>query len=87
MPKVIIDGTEYVPKGEIPELTDERLHDCLMVLTEMRYFKEDHKMQGLAYEAMKALSPELAELDENEAYYRIHGDPDDEITIDNLEED
>lgn len=77
MPKVVIDGIEYVPKGEIPELTDKRLHDCLMVLTEMRYFKQDHKMQGLAYEAMRALSPELAELDENAAYYRIHGDPDD----------
>lgn len=25
MPTVVIDGVEYVPKAEIPELTDERL--------------------------------------------------------------
>lgn len=71
--KVIINGVEYVPKGEIPELNDQRLQECLEVLTEMRYFGEQHKMEGLAYNAIKALSPELAELPVDVAYTRIHG--------------
>ena len=73
MPKVIIDGIEYVPKAEIPELTDERLLSCLRTLTEMRYHNQNHKMKALAWNAIHALSPELAELDEEAAYDRIHG--------------
>lgn len=73
MPTVFINGIEYVPKAEIPELTDERLVECLKVLTSMRYFNQSHKMEGLAYEAIAALSPDLAELEPNEAYARIHG--------------
>jgi len=76
MTKVVIDGIEYVPKAEIPELTDKRLHDCLMVLTEMRYFNQQHKMMGLAWNAINALSPELAKLDEDKAYSLIHGEDD-----------
>jgi hypothetical protein len=77
MPKVIIDGIEYVPKAEIPELTDSRLKACLEVLTSMRYFGETHKMKSHAWEAINSLSPELAELDEQAAYERIHGIEDD----------
>lgn len=33
MMKVIIDGVEYVPRAEVPELTDERLNQCLESLT------------------------------------------------------
>lgn len=77
MPTVVIDGVEYVPKAEIPELTDKRLHDCLMVLTEMRYFNQHHKMMGLAWNAINALSPELAKLEPEVAYNRIHGNDDD----------
>lgn len=74
MPKVVIDNVKYVPKGDIPELTDDRLKNCLEVLTEMRYFNnEEHKMKRLAWNAIHALSPELAELDEVAAYERIHG--------------
>jgi hypothetical protein len=73
MPKVIIDGIEYVPKAEIPELDNERLSNCLMVLTEMRYFNQQHKMKSLAWDAINALSPDLAELSEEAAYKRIHG--------------
>jgi hypothetical protein len=73
MTKVIIDGVEYVPKSEIPNLNDARLQECLEVLTEMRYFNQQHKMMGLAWNAINALSPELAKLDENSAYDRIHG--------------
>lgn len=73
MPKVIIDGIEYVPKAEIPTLTDKNLENCLKVLTSMRYFKQNHKMQSLAYDAIYALSPELAELEPEIAFERIHG--------------
>lgn len=71
MPSVIIDGVQYVPKSEIPEITDEALKSCLMVLTEMRYFNEQHKMKRLAWNAINALSPELAELNEDDAYNRV----------------
>lgn len=73
MPNVIIDGVEYVPKAEVLPLTDSRLQGCLEVLTEMRYFNQHHKMMGLAFNAIKELSPELAELPTEEAYERIHG--------------
>lgn len=74
MTKVVIDGIEYVPKAEIPEITDKRLQECLEVLTEMRYFNQHHKMKALAWDAINALSPELAKLDEDAAYSRIHGE-------------
>lgn len=70
---VVIDGIEYVPKAEVPELSNERLQACLGVLTEMRYHNQDHKMKALAWNAIHALSPELAELDETAAYECIHG--------------
>lgn len=73
MPQVIIDGVEYVPKADIKPLDDTRLHACLEVLTEMRYFKQEHKMSALAWEAINALSPELATLEPEVAYERIHG--------------
>lgn len=73
MPKVIIDGVEYVPKAEIQTLNDDRLQKCLEVLTEMRYFNQQHKMKALAWNAINALSPELAALSEHDAYDRVHG--------------
>lgn len=73
MPSVFIDGIEYVPKAEIPELNDERLQGCLEVLTEMRYFNQNHKMMALAWNAINAISPELAKLPVDVAYDRIHG--------------
>jgi hypothetical protein len=73
MTKVFIDGIEYVPKAEIPELNDVRLKNCLEVLTEMRYFNQHHKMKALAWNAINALSPELAKLDPDSAYDKIHG--------------
>lgn len=66
MRKVVIDGVVYVPKNEVPELTDERLRNCLAVLTEMRYFNQGHKMMGLAYNAIEALAPDIAELSSND---------------------
>lgn len=72
--KVVIDGIEYVPKASIKPATDEIIQECLEVLTEMRYFNQNHKMMGLAYNAIKALSPELAELEPDIAYSRMHGE-------------
>jgi hypothetical protein len=73
MPKVVIDGVEYVPKADIPKMDDIRLQNCLEVLTEMRYHNQHHKMKALAWNAINALSPELAKLDEDAAYQRVHG--------------
>ena len=78
MPKVVIDGVEYVPKAEVKPLTDDRLQKCLEELTSMRYFNQPHKMMPHAWDAINALSPELAALDADVAYERIHGSPDDE---------
>jgi chorismate mutase len=71
--KVIIDGVEYVPKAEVKELTDKSLKECLEVLTSMRHFNQQHKMKAHAWDAINALSPDLAKLDEKEAYDFIHG--------------
>ena len=61
--QVIIDGIEYVPKCEILPPTDERLQECLRRLTEIQYFRESsHKHRALAWDALYALSPELAML-------------------------
>jgi hypothetical protein len=73
MTTVIIDGIEYVPKADVPELTDVRLKGCLEVLTEMRYFKQDHKMMPLAWNAINELAPDIAKLTPEKAYDLIHG--------------
>lgn len=80
MPRVVIDGVEYVPKVEIPPITDESVQECLEVLTSMRYFNEQHKMKALAYDAIFALSPDLARLaneSDTKAYEFIHGTEED----------
>ena len=74
MHKVTIDGVEYVPKVDIPLMTDDRLLDCLKTLTEMRYFNQHHKMKALAWDAINSLSPDLAKLNEEVAYDFIHGE-------------
>lgn len=76
MPKVVIDGIEYVPRAEIPELTDERLKAALGDLVTMLYLKQSHKALSHAWEVLHKLAPELAELsadDPRAAYERIHG--------------
>ena len=80
MPSVLIDGIEYVPRAQVPELTDERLRRALGELVSIQYFRENHKAVRQAWDALSALAPELAELsarDSQAAYYRIHGNPDD----------
>jgi len=77
MPTVMIDGIEYVPRAEVPELTDERLKGCLQELVSIQYFREQHKAVAQSWDALNALAPELAELsakDPQAAYERMHGD-------------
>lgn len=73
---VIIDGVEYVPRGEVPELTDERLERCLAELTAIQYFSgQTHKHRATAWDALNALAPEIAELcsiDPQAAFDRFH---------------
>lgn len=61
--KVVIDGVEYVPRAEVPPLTDDRLKNALRELTSIQYFSGDsHKHRAWAWDALNALSPELAKL-------------------------
>lgn len=80
MPQVMIDGIEYVPRAEVPALTDERLQRALEELVAIQYFREEHKAIRQAWNVLHSLAPELAELagrDSQAAYERIHGTPDD----------
>lgn len=74
--KVIIDGIEYVPNVDIKRPTDEGLNQCLEILTTMRYFNEYHKMKAHAWDAINAIAPDLAKLDEEDAFNFIHGEED-----------
>lgn len=77
MAKVLIDGVEYIPRAEVPEITDEKLLQCLQSLVEIQYFNETHKNRAVAWNALEALSPELAELcisDPEAAWHRVHPD-------------
>lgn len=71
---VVIDGIEYVPKAEIPELTDERLKKALLKLTAMLYFRETHKSMAHAWDTLNALAPELAKLPPEVAFDRLRKD-------------
>jgi hypothetical protein len=80
MPKVVIDGIEYVPTAEIPALTDERLKNALAELVSIQYWREEHKAIPQAWNVLHALAPELAALSAKNpqaAYNLIHGAPDD----------
>lgn len=77
--RVVIDGVLFVPAGSIPPLNDSRLKQCLEILTSMRYFKEEHKLYRQTWDAINALSPELAKLDDDSMYNRIHGSEDEDM--------
>mgnify|MGYP005686023185 CR=1 FL=1 len=62
MPEVIVDGVVYVPRASIPPLNDERLIRCLQSLMALQYFNVQHKNRAIAWNALDALSPELAQL-------------------------
>ena len=72
--EVVIDGVVYVPKNEVPELTDERLKSCLAELTSIQYFGEcSNKHRAWAWDAMNAIAPDIAKLsaDDNQAAYDL----------------
>ncbi len=70
--KVVIDGIEYVPKGEVPPIDDVRLQKALRELTSIQYFSsETHKHRAWAWDALNALAPELAKLPANLAFERV----------------
>ena len=77
MSHVIIDGVEYVPRAEIPEITDRNMQSLLESLTEIQYFNEcSHKHRAWGWDALNAIAPELAELaakNPKAAFDRIHG--------------
>ena len=80
MTTVMIDGIEYVPRAEIPEIRQPEIQKALESLTEIQYFAEcSNKHRAWAWDAMNALAPELAALsadDSEAAYERIHGNED-----------
>ncbi len=82
MAKVMIDGVEYVPRAEVPALTDDGLRSALRELTKIQYFPEcSHKHRAWAWDALYALAPELAELastDPLAAYERVRPDEEDD---------
>lgn len=70
---VIIDGIEYVPKGEVPPINDESLKECLRHLVNIQYFTDDrHKHRAWGWDALNALAPELAALPAKQAWDRIY---------------
>ncbi len=76
MATVIIDGVEYVPKAEVPPITDGRLKLALQYLTDIQYFHEcTNKHRAWAWDAMRFLAPDIAELsasDPKAAYDLVH---------------
>ena len=80
MTTVFIDGVEYVPKAEVPEINQPEIQRALESLTEIQYFGEcSHKHRAWAWDAMNALAPELAALSADNphaAYDQIHGSED-----------
>lgn len=65
---VIIDGVAYVPKAEVPALTDASLKSCLAELTSIQYFPEcSNKHRAWAWDAINAIAPDIAELCSNDS--------------------
>lgn len=62
MPQVLIDGIEYVPRAEIPPMDNDQLAVALRELVSLYYFNDWHCAQGRVWNAIRALSPELAAL-------------------------
>lgn len=74
MTHVLIGGIEYVPRAEVPEITDERLKAALTELVSLHYYGDWHKAKPRTWDAINALAPELAKLlsdDPQAAYYRL----------------
>ena len=64
---VFIEGQRYVPACEVPEIKDDALRQLLYSLTEIQYFSEcSHKHRAWAWNALNAISPELAKMSSND---------------------
>lgn len=77
MPVVMIDGIEYVPKADIPPLDDDRLTQAIAQLVSIQYFDQSSKAIASAWEVLRTLAPEVAELVANNpsaAYRRFHSE-------------
>lgn len=63
MRSVIIDGVKYVPEIATPEPMPKQLQTCLDNLVAIQMFPEcANKHRAWAWDALNALSPNLAEL-------------------------
>lgn len=63
MPKVTIDGVEYAPNVSIKPVSDDALLVCIRELVGIQYFyNQMHKHRAWAWDALNAVSPQLAEL-------------------------
>lgn len=70
--EVVINGVKYAPVVDNSNVTDGAINECLRVLTSMRYFKQDHKMMANAWEAINTLNPNLASMNEDDAFNAMH---------------
>jgi len=64
-----------VPKVDLTEITDERLHEALRQLVYMQHLNETHKLRAQAWDVLNTLAPDLAELsgrNPKAAYDRMH---------------
>ena len=78
MSTVIVDGIEYVPKADIPELKldSDPVLKCLNELVSMHYFGDFHKAKPHTWDAVNAISPSLAKMmndDPRAAYQFLNG--------------
>lgn len=62
MSEIICNGIVYVPRAEIPELTDERLKRAIEELVWIQASDEKHKARARAWNVLHTLAPEVAEL-------------------------
>lgn len=75
MSNVIVNGLRYTPKLRHNEISEEDIKKCVSELLAIQYFNIKHKNRSVAWDALKYLSPCLAELcskDSSAAYGFIH---------------
>lgn len=64
-----IDGIEYVPKADVPPISNDRLKIALQHLTHIQMHPNHFsKHRQWAWDALDALAPELATLPAKEAF-------------------
>jgi len=75
IPKVVVDGIEYIPNFNVKKIQDDAISNCLKELVSLQYFNEEHKNRAVAWDALNALNPKLANIcseDPNKAYNLIN---------------